>query len=395
MALGAACPRTKGRDERGLGGREPVNQGTHTTTDEECMRTVIAMVRRAASRGRLQPLVGLTHLKDGRSLAKSAVPMHAGRPPNPKPPFPRGATWYLSLEPLLDIAAWESWVETVGQQRCAKVVFGTLNPERHGRGRVAERLRNAGVEVVTGVLEAECRQLQAEYFSYADSGLPWVSVAYAQTLDGRIATRTGRSQWISSEQALHLAHRLRSRHACVMVGVGTVLADDPRLTVRLVPGPSPVRVVVDSRLRLPLTANVLTACERFPTIIATTAQAPAAKISEVEARGAEVWQLTTDKAGRVSLPSLLRALGDHGMLSVLVEGGAGMLTTLFHEALVQQVHIVLAPKILGQGIEAIGDLGHQEIHEALPIEHMRVRRLGPDLLVEGRLSKSPQPAGGR
>ncbi|MBI3329012.1 MAG: dihydrofolate reductase family protein, partial [Nitrospinae bacterium] len=251
-----------------------MNKRMYTTTDEECMRTVIDMVRRAASRGRVQPFVGLMLLKDGRSLTSKVMPMHAGRLPSPKLPFPSGATWYLNLEPLLDISVWDAWVEAVAQQICTKVVFGTLNPEPRGRGRVAERLRNAGVEVVTGVLEAECRQLQPAYFSYAESGYPWVTVAYAQTLDGRIATRTGRSQWISSEQSLRLAHRLRSRHSCVLVGVGTVLADDPRLTVRLVPGPSPVRVVADSRLRLPLTANVLDACERYPTIIATTEQAP-------------------------------------------------------------------------------------------------------------------------
>ena len=371
-----------------------MNQGTNTTTDEECMRTVIAMVRRASSRGRLQPIVGLLQLKNGRSLACGAVPMHTGRLPSLKLSFPPSATWYLNIEPPLDVTAWGAWVEAVGQQMGAKVVFGTLNPERRERGRVAECLRNAGVEVMTGVLEGECRQLQAAYFSYAESGLPWVSAAYAQTLDGRIATRTGRSQWISSEQSLRFAHRLRGRHSCVMVGVGTVLADNPRLTVRLVSGPNPIRVVVDSGLRIPPTANVLTACDRYPTIIATTERAPAAKVAELEGRGAEVWRLAADTAGRVPLASLLRAIGERGMLSVLVEGGAALLTALFHQALVQQVHIVLAPKLLGQGIEAIGDLGHQEIHEALSLEHMRVRRLGPDLLVEGQLTKPRLPVGG-
>lgn len=362
-------------------------------TDEECMRTVIATVRRAVARGRLQPLVGLMQRKDGRSLARAVVPLHAERLSRAAFAFPTGATWYLTLEPRLDISAWQSWVVAVERQRSTKVVFGTLNPEPHRCGLVVERLRNAGVEVVTGLLGAECQQLQAVYFSYAESGLPWVSVAYAQTLDGRIATRTGRSQWISSEQSLRLAHRLRSRHTGVMVGVGTVLADDPQLTVRLVPGPSPIRVIVDSGLRLPLTANVLTACDRYPTIIATTERATAARVSAVERCGAEVWRLTADKVGRVPLPGLLRALAERGMLSILVEGGAGLLTALFHQALVQQVHVVLAPKILGQGIEAIGDLGFQEIHEALPLEHMRVRRLGPDLLVEGRLTKPRLPMG--
>lgn len=370
-----------------------MNQGTHTSTDEECMRTVITMVRQAASRGRLQPLVGLAQLKDGRSLTKRAIPMLAVRLPRLKFTFPPESTWYLSLEPLLDIPVWETWMEAMEQQRPTKVVLGALNPELHACGRVVERLRSAGVEVVTGVLDAECRQLQAAYFSYAQNGLPWVSVTFAQTLDGRIATRTRRSQWISSEYSLRFAHRLRSRHTCVMVGVGTVLADDPRLTVRLVSGPSPIRVVVDSRLRLPLTANVLNACDRFPTIIATTDCAPAAKASEVERCGAEVWRFRADTSGRVPLSDLLHALGKRRMLSVLVEGGSALLTALFYQALVQQVYIVQAPKILGRGIEAIGDLGNEEIHEALSLEHMRVRRLGPDLLLVGELTKPQQAVG--
>jgi diaminohydroxyphosphoribosylaminopyrimidine deaminase/5-amino-6-(5-phosphoribosylamino)uracil reductase len=316
--------------------------------------------------------------------------MQARRPPGVKFSFPPDTTWYLSLEPLVEVSMWEAWVTAVVQQRRTRVVLGTLNPEPRECGRIAERLRSAGVEVVTGVLEAECRQLQAAYFSYAQNGLPWVSVTYAQTLDGRIATRTRRSQWISSEYSLRFAHRLRSRHTCIMVGVGTVLADDPRLTVRLVSGPSPIRIVVDSCLRLPLTANVLTACERYPTIIATTDRAPDATVSEVEGRGAEVWRFEADANGRVPLPDLLRALGERRMLSVLVEGGAALVTALFHQALVQQVYIVQAPKILGRGIEAIGDLGYVEMHEALSLEHMRVRRLGPDLLLEGQLSKPHQ-----
>lgn len=210
---------------------------------------------------------------------------------------------------------------------------------------------------------------------------PRVTISYAQTLDGRLATRSGSSQWIGGPESLVFAHALRSQHDAIMVGVGTVLIDNPRLTVRHVAGRNPQRVVVDSALRTPLGAAVLS--REAHTIIATTERAPAARISDARAHGAEALVLPHDAAGRVDLPALLAALHKFGIASVMVEGGAALITALLRLQLVDRLAICVAPKILGTGIEAIGDLGIDQLAHALQLRELSVQRLGVDTLIEG------------
>ncbi len=215
---------------------------------------------------------------------------------------------------------------------------------------------------------------------------PFVTIHYATTLDGRIATSTGHSRWISGEAALRFAHQLRADHDAVLVGVGTVIADDPRLTVRLVPGRSPLRVVVDSTLRLPLEARVLV--DRLaPTLVATTERAAPERISAVRQRGAEVLTIPSDASGRVSLGDLLRSLTPRGISSVLIEGGREIITSTLRERLANRVVVCIAPKVIGTGIAAIGDLGICHLADALTLADVRVTRLGPDVIVDGRLAR--------
>lgn len=213
---------------------------------------------------------------------------------------------------------------------------------------------------------------------------PSVTVHYAQTLDGRIATRTGDSQWIGGEESLHLAHQLRSSHETILVGVGTVLADDPRLTVRHVPGPSPIRVVVDSGLQLPLGANVL-ADGASATLVATTARAPADRVQAVRRSGAEVILVSADEVGRVDLRELFAALAGRGLTSLLIEGGAGVITSALRLRLVDRLVLTIAPKLVGLGIEAIGDLGIQRLREAIEFREGAFAPCGRDIVFDGRL----------
>jgi len=216
---------------------------------------------------------------------------------------------------------------------------------------------------------------------------PWVTVKFAQTLDGRLATKTGDSKWISSEGALEFAHRLRSKHDAILVGVGTVLADDPRLNVRLVKGRDPLRVVVDSRLRTPLHSKLLDNSTDQKTIIATTKLASAARARKVESLGAELVKLPLDKRGRVNLERLLDALWRRGVKSVLVEGGAEIITSLLKANLVDRFVVVIAPKLIGQGKESIGQLGITRLRDAIEFSSVKVRRLGPDLIVDGIIGR--------
>jgi riboflavin-specific deaminase-like protein len=216
------------------------------------------------------------------------------------------------------------------------------------------------------------------------AGLPHVTLHYAQTLDGRIATHTGHSQWISCTDTLRFAHQLRADHEAVMVGAGTICADNPRLTVRLVDGASPLRIVVDSELRVPLGAHLLT--DGGPTLVATTSRAPVFRIEAVRRQGADVLIVHEDDAGRVDLVDLLRRLGSRGLSSVLIEGGAALITSALRGRLVDRLTVCIAPKVLGSGIEAIGDLGIRSMSEALDFVTSSFTSVGEDIIFDGQLA---------
>ena len=216
--------------------------------------------------------------------------------------------------------------------------------------------------------------------------LPFVSVKYAQSLDGRIATSTGDSRWISGPAALRLAHKLRREHDAIIVGVGTVLADDPELTVRLVKGNNPLRVVVDSRLRTPLQARVLAGGAAEGTLIATSEKADSQLASDIQKLGANLLRLPAASNGEgIDLIRLLRELGHRGIGSVLVEGGKSIVTSLLAARAVDRVIVIVAPKIIGQGIETIGDLGITRLSDAISFTSVKIRRLGDDVIFDGRL----------
>ena len=217
------------------------------------------------------------------------------------------------------------------------------------------------------------------------SSRPVVTLSYGQTLDGRLATSTGSSQWISAPESLRFSHELRVKHDAIMVGAGTVCKDDPSLTVRLVAGSDPLRVIVDSTLRTPLTSAVLMDEAAPGTVLAVTDCAPAGKRAEIRALGATVLCLPTDAEGRVDLVALLAALHEQGIESVLVEGGAGLITSLLRARLVDRLAVCVAPKIIGAGIEAVGDLGIRQLTRSLIVTDTLVTPHGVDLILEGRI----------
>ncbi len=221
---------------------------------------------------------------------------------------------------------------------------------------------------------------------------PRVTVKLAQTLDGRIATATGHSQWISGEESLQLAHELRAEHDAVLVGIGTVLRDDPRLTVRLVDGPNPLRVLLDTSLRTPLSSRVL-AEEPTNTLIFAGEGVSTDRIAAVERLGARLLIVSRRAVGGLDLAEVLFALAHLGVGSVLVEGGASVVTSLLRERLVDRMVVCVASKLMGAGLEGIGDLGIRDLADALTLEDVTVRRCGPDVVFDGRLSRTADAEG--
>jgi len=214
---------------------------------------------------------------------------------------------------------------------------------------------------------------------------PSVTVTYAQTLDGRVATATGESKWISCPDSLRFAHEMRAANDAVIVGAGTVCSDDPRLTVRHVPGQNPLRVVVDSTLRTPPDAAVLSGDAGPGTVLAVTDRAPTDRRERAVDSGATVLDLPSDPDGRVDLKALREELAALGVGSVMVEGGATLITGFLKAGVVDLLAVCVAPKILGDGIQAIGDLGIRDLSRSLTLADVTVEPYGVDLVLSGRV----------
>jgi diaminohydroxyphosphoribosylaminopyrimidine deaminase/5-amino-6-(5-phosphoribosylamino)uracil reductase len=258
-----------------------------------------------------------------------------------------------------------------------------LDPFPEMRGKRIEVLKQQGIETAIGVLEKECRALNETYLKYTTTGVPFVTAKFAQTLDGRIATAKGDSRWISSPESLKLAHKLRAQHDAIMVGVGTVLADNPELTTRLVRGRNPTRVILDSKLRIPLDAKVLTDQETARTLVAATPAADKEKLAALRRMGIEVLIAPPDAEGRVDLRQLLKTLAQRQISSLLVEGGAETITSFLRLDLADKIIAIIAPKIMGKGTDAVGELNITDVSQALKLSFTRVYRSGEDMVVEG------------
>lgn len=304
----------------------------------------------------------------------------------------RGATAYVTLEPCSHTGKQPPCADALIEAGVARVAVGSADPNPLVAGAGIARLRDAGIRVDEGILRAECDRLNAPFFHFIRTGTPLVIAKFAMTLDGKVATRTGASRWITGEAARARVHADRARCAAIMVGVGTVLADDPALTARPVEAVSslgahqPLRVVVDTHLRTPLDAQVVRTAQEVPTCIVTT-EADGAAFRALEACGCQLLTVP-ERDGRVHLDAAFCALGEAGVSSVIVEGGPQLLGAVFDAGLVDCVQAYVAPKIFG-GAGAPGPVGGAGVAipaDAHALTDMRVTPLGEDLLIEGHLS---------
>jgi len=298
-----------------------------------------------------------------------------------------GSTIYVNLEPCTHYGKTPPCIEKIIACKPARVVIGTADPNPLVAGGGIKALKRSSIETTVGILEETCKRINERFFKFIRTGTPFVTLKFAQTLDGRIATSAGHSRWISSEKSLRFAHMLRSHHDAVLIGVGTLIKDDPELTIRLTRGRNPLRVVVDSRLRISPDARVLKNQNMAKTIIATTGHAVSGKRTLLDKMGIETVVVEQDNDHRVDLTKLFVELGKRNISSVLVEGGAAVITSLLTEKLTDRVVIIIAPKIVGKGVEAVGDLGIQRMDEALRLTYRKILRKGDDLIVDGRIEK--------
>ena len=358
------------------------------------MRRAILAARRGIGSTHPNPRVGAVVLR-GRECVASGYHLRAGEAHAEVRALERagemalGATLVVTLEPCAHFGRTPPCVDAIVRSGVRRVVIGMRDPNPLVDGRGIERLRREGLDVDVGLLETECRALNPAYLKQLETGLPWVTLKAMLSLDGRMASESGESRGLGGEAEQRLVHRLRAESDAVLVGVGTVLADDPLLTVRLTRGRTPLRVVLDSTLRTPPGARILERADESPVVLATTSRAKS-RVRELEARGASVWIFEPGADGRVPLAPLLRRLAGEGRFAVLVEGGAAVHTSFLREGLADRIAVGIAPMILGgtSASSLAGDLGRSRLSEAIALEGLRVRRLGRDLWIEGTVARN-------
>jgi len=364
-----------------------------TRARERFMRLALREARRGLGRTSPNPAVGAVLVKGGRVVgrghhAQAGAPHAEVMAIREAGARARGADLYTTLEPCDHFGRTPPCSLAILEAGVRRVLSGSGDPNPRVNGRGIRRLRRAGVEVETGLLREDCDAINQPWFRFITTGRPHVTLKVAATLDGRIATASGDSRWVTGPQARAHVHRLRSAVDAVLVGSGTARADDPRLTARLPGGRGrdPIRVVLDSRLELPASLRLFRQRSAAATLVAHVAGTPPGK----PPRGVEYLRCRV-RRGRVDLPDLLSRLGKRGVTTLLVEGGAEVNRAFLDAGLVDQLLLFVAPKIAGGGIAWLGGKGAGRMAEALPVLDLRIRRMGRDLVFSGR----PAPKGDR
>ena len=359
--------------------------------DQSFMRLAIKLAERGRGRTNPNPVVGAVIARDDKILGVGYHArygdLHAERAALQNCTDPTdGATMYVTLEPCAHHGNQPPCADAILAAGIARVVIGSDDPNPLVAGAGIRKLREHGVNVETGFLRTECDALNPVFFHYIRTGRPYVVLKYAMTLDGKIATRTGASQWITGEAARRRVHEDRNRYAAVMVGAGTVAADNPALTCRIENGRDPVRIVCDSKLRTSADCQLVRTAKDVRTIFATVTPDAEKKVA-FESMGCEVWELPADSAGRVNLRELMERLGAAKIDSVIVEGGASLNWAVLQAGLVQRVQAYLAPKLFGGAAakSPIAGLGVEVPDGAFRLRDVSMTPLDGDFLIEGDL----------
>ncbi|GFO57283.1 riboflavin biosynthesis protein RibD [Geomonas sp. Red276] len=359
-----------------------------STFHHNMMRRALALARKGVGKTSPNPAVGCVIVKGGEVVGtgwhrKAGTPhaeVHALAEAGERA---AGADAYVTLEPCSHFGKTPPCAKALIEAKVARVYVGMVDPNPLVSGRGIAMLEEAGIEVETGVLEAACRKINLPFVKWIQTRRPYVVLKSAMTLDGKTATASGDSKWITSDAARREVHRLRGKMDAIMVGVGTVIKDDPQLTCRVPGGKDPLRVVVDSWLRIPLHAALFTLDSKAGTLIATCSR-DLEKLKALKERGAEILHCR-EKGGQVDLDDLFARLGERGVQSVLLEGGSHLAGATLRAGLIDHCMLFLAPKLVGgAGYGLFAGEGATHMGDAIRLEEMTVRKIGVDLVVEGK-----------
>lgn len=369
----------------------------NTDTDIKYMKEALRLAKKGLGYTSPNPVVGAVvvkndtvitrgyHMKAGAPHAEAIALKQAGK-------RAKGATLYTNLEPCCHYGSTPPCVEGIIEAGIRRVVIGMEDPNPIVKTRGIEILRKAGIEVTVGVLEDKCRRLNEIFVKYITTGIPFVILKAAISLDGKIATRTGDSRWISSKESRRVVHKLRHLVDATIVGIGTVIRDNPQLTIRMgIKNPlNPKRIIVDSLLKIPLKYYLVTQSAEVETYIATTALAPPERVQVLEEMGVKLIYANTKGQNKVELADLIKRLGQMNITSIMIEGGAEVNASAIEEGIVDKVLFFIAPKIIGgkSAPTAIGGRGIQRIADAVNISITKHRFINGDIIVEGYIENN-------
>lgn len=364
-------------------------------TDQEYMLRAIQLAKKGEGWTNPNPMVGAVIVKDGRIIGegyhKKCGELHAERNAIASlTESAEGATIYVTLEPCCHYGKTPPCTEAIIEQKIKKVVIGSRDPNPKVAGKGAQILRESGITVVQDFMREECDRLNPVFFHYITTKTPYVVMKYAMTLDGKIATKIGASKWITGETARQEVQHMRHRYMGIMAGIGTVLADDPMLNVRVEGWKSPVRIVCDSSLRIPLDSQIVRSAKEYRTIVAYAGREEneeitekiTKKIKQLHAKGVDTI-CCPDEKGQIDLKKLMTYLGNEGIDSILLEGGGTLNDSALRAGIVKEVHCFIAPKLFGgknskTPVEGIG-IGLPS--EALKLKCTDICRIGEDIRI--------------
>ena len=359
-------------------------------TNEDYMRRAIELAQKGRGWVNPNPMVGAVIVKDGKIIGEGFHArygeLHAERNAIASlTESAEGATIYVTLEPCCHYGKTPPCTQAILEQKIARIVIGSRDPNPKVAGKGVKILRQAGVKVQEDFMKEECDKLNPVFFHYITKKTPYVVMKYAMTIDGKIATKTGDSRCITGEKAREAVHEMRHSYMGIMAGIGTVLADDPMLNVRLEGRKSPVRIICDSHLRIPGDSRIVKTAQKYKTIIACGGQGQEEKekMERLCKAGIQVISIP-DNQGRVDLKRLMEYLGEQGIDSILLEGGAELNDNALRAGIVQEVKVFLGPKIFG-GANAKGPvegIGIESVGKAANMKLKDISKIGDDVLLE-------------
>ncbi len=363
--------------------------------NEKYMKRAIELALMAKGKTSPNPMVGAVIVKGGKIVGEG-YHKKAGMPHaeiNAIDAAGKGAKdgiMYINLEPCCHQGRTPPCTKALIKSGIKKVVVGMVDPNPIVSGKGIKELKDAGIQVSVGLLEKECRRINEVYLKYITTGMPFVLLKVAMSLDGKIATHTKESKWITGKPSREMVHQLRDEVDAVMVGIGTVLHDDPNLTVDLKKKrvSDPIRIIVDSSLRIPLDANVLKSVSKSGAIIAATKRADDKKMSALKEKRIDVLIIEGNEQ-RVNLMKLMEELGKREITSIMIEGGSELNSSAIEEGIVDKIIFFIAPRIIGgkDGISSVGGRGIVKLEDSLNIRDVHVDRIGSDIVVEGYLQR--------